>query len=147
MKVFNGTIEGRNGLLDFLEDRPEAVDPEIREALKVASREVPVAACAIAARIIYARREECPPSLLDVGAGLAATLGAEGFYGFGDDALGLRMAAALRRDAGVLPEGIAPQAPEDDPDPDPFYVRKAEEKAPAPPPSSAELDPLQAAKA
>lgn len=132
MRAFVSTIDGRNALLDWLESRPEAVSADIRDKLRDASRQVPVEACSIAARLIYARGAECPPTLQDLGAGLAAVMAAESFHSFEVDNLGNRMAAALRRDAGTLPAGVEPQDASLDPAPDAAFVKPPE---PAEPPA------------
>ena len=122
MAVFNSTVEGRNGILDFLEDRPEAVPAEIRDKIRDASREVPVEACSTVARLVYARRDDCPPTLQELAAALAVAMATEQFHGFHVDNKGNRMAAALRREAGTLPSGVEPQDPAQDPAPDPAFV-------------------------
>lgn len=112
--------EGLALLQEFLFDpssvMPEDVRAKLRELIKPGS--VAVAAAVEAAELIYARREELPAALLEIGAQLAAMCASWNFYGLGNEGRGFHMAMTIRSMDAVASEPpvtvITPPAPNPD---------------------------------
>jgi hypothetical protein len=104
----------------------------VRVTLYEATKErSPVITCHRAVETIYARRDDLPPIVLDLAAGMALMMVHHGFHDFdrAPDRRGVRIAGALRRLAGTLPEGVEAQSEDLDPAPDPAFVPPAAEPA------------------
>jgi hypothetical protein len=127
MFVFEGPVEGRDALQDYLTDREEALPDDVRERLFEATKErSPVVGCRTLAELVYARRSELPPILCDLAAGVAVMMATHGFNEMDRNSRGPLMAGALRRDAQKLPEGIEPQHEDRDPAPATEFLPEAE---------------------
>lgn len=135
MITFDGPVEGRNALGDFLNDRPAPVPDEIRDKLReFAKAPSPVETCVNASELIYARRAELPAELVDIGAAMAVMAAAHGFSGMDRDGRGARMALALRRDAGTKPpKGMTYPKADTDPEPLATFLPAPEELEPVAP--------------
>lgn len=105
MQVFEGPVDGRLALDEFLDNRVAAVPGDVRTQLRDLVRRIsPVETCVNAAELIYARRDDLPPELLDIGAALAVMASSHGFSA-GLDGRGARMALVLRgEDVADIPE-------------------------------------------
>lgn len=121
MPAFPDGETARAALRTF--DREPGFDA-LPEDLRAALLETAMAFSAVdavcqTAELIYARRGEVTGQLLALGAGLAAMAATLGWQGFGVEARGAKISAALRREAGE-PHPIEGQAwpdPEADPEP------------------------------
>lgn len=101
-------IEGIQLLQDFLMDRTAKTPDDVHEKLRqLTARETNnIYGSVQAAELIYARRDELPASLLEIGAQLATMCGEYNFHGLGAEGRGKAMAATIRK----MPE-VASKAP------------------------------------
>jgi hypothetical protein len=117
--------EAKIVLNDFLLARQVAIPSDVREQLiSIINLSSPIETAVEAAELIYARREELPTELLELGAQTAAMCASFDFYGFrSKDNRGYAMAKVLRK----LPDmPKAPKASElKQPDPAERYAPKS----------------------
>lgn len=115
-------VEGMQILQEFLMDRAEPVPDDVRDMLRqrVQPGESPVVSCVEAAELIYARRDELGPGLLEIGAQLAAMCALYNFHGLANDGRGAAIAATIRTMESVASE--APPAALEAPTPKAAYV-------------------------
>lgn len=82
MIELNSIVGARNWLLDYLYDREEALEEDIREGLHACVREIsPVKTVVEAVKLIFDRQPDCPEKLLEFGAAAAALCSAYGLSG------------------------------------------------------------------
>ncbi len=124
-----GLLAIQNWLLDRHEETPEDVRDKLRLLLDPTQQRSPVEAACNAAELIYARREECPPELLEIGAQLASMANDFKLFGLGIDGRGYAISYTIRAMANVVtnpplatafeaPEPAAEFAPAAEPGPD-----------------------------
>lgn len=110
--------EGKNAITDFLIDSTKAVlnslPDDVLEKLRTYVKEPsPVTACVNTAELIYARSDELPNQLLEIGASMAIMCANFGFHAMNEEGRGLGMAKELMKKPGVNIEAEAPtEAPE-----------------------------------
>ncbi len=120
-------VEGVNALQNyFLDNGFGNVPDELKDKFKefIAPGNSPVVASANAAELIYARREDLPVELLEIGAQLAMMCGAFNFHGLGAESRGAQMAMTIRSMDAVPTE--APPAVISPPEPKAEYVPAGE---------------------
>ena len=110
-------IDSVKAILDFLIDRTAAIPDDVRGRLRelVQPGLSPVVAIVEASELIYARRDELPPELLDIGAQMATVAATHNFHGMANENRGYAMAAAIRRMPAVADK--PPPAKLEEPEP------------------------------
>ncbi len=113
MQVFSGAVEARAALIDFINNRTAALPEDVRTGLEAAVKEPSaVRSCEVAAELCYARRDDLPPEMLGLAAGIAVMMETHGFHGKAVAYRGSRMALAMRgHDVAELPEPLAEYLP------------------------------------
>lgn len=101
--------EGKAALIRFLMGAP-ALPDDVKETLTNLTTDEPsgVPVCVQASELIYARADELPVELIELGAQMAALCANYRLQGMADDNRGYAIAATLRKRPGVAP---APPAP------------------------------------
>ena len=106
MNVTN-PVQGLKAVQDFLFtgiETPADVREKLIELIDPTKQTSPVHAAYEAAELIYARRDELPPELLEIGAQLATMLAFHRLYGMAVDSRGDAMAATIRAMPSVASE-------------------------------------------
>lgn len=131
-------LDGIAALQDFLIDRTAPLSADIRNQLRELCSPTysqgPVAGSAMAAELIYAKRDEVPPELLEIGAQLATMLAGFNMHGMGQDSRGYAIAATIRKMPAVaskVPSAASLAPPELHAD----FAPAPEPEAPMPAPS------------
>lgn len=113
MNAITTPAQGIGALQAFLLNRPVETPEDVREKLvgyiDPSTMASPVEAASNAAELIYARREDLAPELLEIGAQLATMLASFKLFGFQVDDRGYAMTATIRAMPGVAVEPPAPE--------------------------------------
>jgi hypothetical protein len=137
---FDGVSDAARAVQDYLMDHGPDVPEELRTKLRslVGPTTSPVDTVVRGSELIYARKDDLPDGLLELGAGLALVAQQYNFHGMAEDNRGNKLALAFLRDAKVsAPTGITYPKKDDDPEvKDEFKV-----EAPAPEQAAAPNEP------
>jgi hypothetical protein len=122
---FTSVSEAARAVQDFLYDRDAHIPDDLREKLRnlVGPTTSPVDTVVHGAEMIYARKDELSPELLELAAGLALVGQQYNFHGMANEDRGSKMALAFMRDAKVRkPVGIDYPKKETDPEPKSEFI-------------------------
>lgn len=122
-KHIDSPVEGIAALQDyFLENGLGAVPEDTRAQFKefIGPGQSPVQVAAGIAELVYARRDDLPPEILEIGAQLALLCQVHNLFGLGVDNRGAMIAGTIRSMNAVATE--APPAVIVPPEPLPVYV-------------------------
>lgn len=135
MKLYSGIAEAADAARSFFYINQTVLPPIVAEKLatQVGTGGSPVDLLVAFVESSYANREDVPPEMLEIAAGLGLIIIQFGFHG-GLNGRAEAIVQALRRDSGEqAPAGNVWPDPETDPDPDARYL-PASEVPPAPAP-------------